>query len=142
MSKTPTFFDVVSNINEGSRASDLLEGCLAAPSEKESSDYEKAYNSFMINRALSFFQDSILFANEMNIHHSLPPKMCYDFLRNSLRPRKRFSKWFKSLKVSNDVELIKLKYGYSTRKAEEALEFFDDNSLSSLREEMHQGGKI
>ena len=32
---------------------------------------EKSYNAFMINRSLSYFQDTVFFANEMNRHHHL-----------------------------------------------------------------------
>lgn len=136
------FFEILSNINTGVKAPDLLEDASAAPSGAAESDAEKAYNSFMINRGLSFFQDSILFANEMNIHHDLPPKMAYDFYRNSLRPRKRFSKWFKALPDSADVELIKRRYGYSSAKAREALTLFDAAALKELRESMDVGGKV
>lgn len=135
------FFEILSNINTGVKAPDLLEDAAATPSEASASEVEKAYNGFMINRGLSFFQDSILFANEMNIHHDLPPKMAYDFYRHSLRPRKRFSKWFKALPDSDDVELIKRRYGYSSAKAREALTLFDANALKELRESMDVGGK-
>jgi len=30
---------------------------------------EKSYNAFMINRSLSYFQDTVFFANEMNLQH-------------------------------------------------------------------------
>lgn len=136
------FFEILNNINSGAKAVDLLEDSTAAPGGAAESDSEKAYNSFMINRGLSFFQDSILFANEMNIHHDLPPKMAYDFYRHSLRPRKRFSKWFKALPDSTDVELIKRRYGYSSAKAREALTLFDAAALKELRESMDVGGKV
>ena len=32
---------------------------------------EKAYNPFMVNRTLSYFSDTILMANEMNLNHHL-----------------------------------------------------------------------
>ena len=32
---------------------------------------EKEYNAFIINRGLSYFQDTILYANEMNRFHHL-----------------------------------------------------------------------
>jgi hypothetical protein len=139
--KSINFFDILTNINSGSSAEDLLCDSTATPSEATVSENEKAYNSFMINRGLSFFQDSILFANEMNIHHDLPAKMAYDFYRNSLRPRKRFSKWFKALPDSDDIELIKRRYGYSSAKARDVLHLYSDDDLKALRESMNVGGK-
>lgn len=139
--KALNFFDILTNINEGARAPDLFEGLHAAETEEIQHDVEKAYNNFMINRGLSFFQDSVLFANELNQYGNLPPKMSYDFFKNSLRPRKRFSKWFKAQPDSPDIELIKKRYGYSSSKAREALNLFSESDLATLRKLMDHGGK-
>ena len=56
---------------------------------------EKAYNSFMVNRGLSYFYDTVLFANEMNKYSHLDSRLQYDFLRQIVRKKKRFSKWLK-----------------------------------------------
>ena len=56
---------------------------------------EKAYNSFMVNRGLSYFKDTVIFANEMNRNHHLDSRLQFDFLINIIRKRKRFSKWIK-----------------------------------------------
>lgn len=91
-------FDFINNINAGPSAGNLLEGCTADDSESTPMDNpSKQYVPFIINRSLSYFNDTVLFANEMNRHHSLPPKMQYDFYRHAMRPRKRFSKWAKRL---------------------------------------------
>ena len=60
---------------------------------------EKAYNPFMINRSLSYFNDTVAMANEMNIHHSIDNRLQFDFLINIVRKRKRFSKWMKLTKL-------------------------------------------
>ena len=36
---------------------------------------EKAYNSFMVNRSLSYFNDTVVLANEMNRYHHLDNKL-------------------------------------------------------------------
>lgn len=41
---------------------------------------EKAYNSFMTNRALSYHMDCLMFANEMNQKHFIDKKMQFDYL--------------------------------------------------------------
>ena len=56
---------------------------------------EKAYNSFMVNRSLSYFSDTAVIANEMNRYHHLDSRLQYSFLINIIRKRKRFSKWVK-----------------------------------------------
>ena len=60
---------------------------------------EKAYNSFMVNRSLSYFNDTVLMANEMNINHHLDNRLQFDFLINIVRKKKRFSKWIKPEKT-------------------------------------------
>ena len=59
---------------------------------------EKMYEPFLVNRALSYYPDCILSANEMNIQPFLEKKMQYDYLLHTIRPRKRFSKWVKKEK--------------------------------------------
>jgi len=49
---------------------------------------EKSYSSFMVNRALSFHRDTVLWANEMNRFTNLDNKLKYDFLLNIIRAQK------------------------------------------------------
>ena len=68
---------------------------------------ESSYNSFLVNRSLSYFKDTVLLANEMNTNHSVANKLQFDFFINTLRKRKRFSKWQKP-EVNDNVNVIKL----------------------------------
>ena len=77
---------------------------------------EKHYNSFVINRSLSYFPDTVAIANEMNKYHHLDSRLQFSFLINIIRKRKRFSKWIKP-EIENDVEVVKRYYGYSNEKA-------------------------
>ena len=43
---------------------------------------EKQYNSYIINKGLSYFIDTIFPANEMNLNSHIPNRMEYDFLIN------------------------------------------------------------
>ena len=141
--KKLSFFDIVKNINEGPKAKDILDDVKADSSDAlpDPDSPEKAYLPFMINRGFSHFQDSILFANEMNINYHLPPRMQYDFYRHSLRPRKRFSKWFKALPDTDDINIIKEHYGYSSEKARDVLDLFSKEDLTSLQSLHSKGGK-
>ena len=58
-------------------------------------DAERKYPPYIVNRCLSSFTDTILYVNELNKNPHLPKKMQYDFLLNSVKPRKRFSPWAK-----------------------------------------------
>ena len=48
---------------------------------------EKAYNSFMVNHSFSYFSDTVLLANEMNIAHHVDSKLQNDFLLNTQRSK-------------------------------------------------------
>ena len=93
---------------------------------------EKGYNSFMVNRGLSYFADTVVIANEMNRNHHLDARMAYDFLINIVRKRKRFSKWIKPETVS-DVEVVKEYYGYSNEKARQALSLLTSDQINELK---------
>ena len=100
---------------------------------------EKEYVPFMVNRGLSYFQDTVELANEMNFHHSLDKKLQYEFLLNMVRPRKRFSKWFKK-EEDGDIEAIKEYYGYSNERASQALSILTSEQLIAIKQKLEKGG--
>ena len=101
---------------------------------------EKEYVPFLANKSLSYQYDCVMFANEMNIHHHLDKKLQFDFLLNTVRAKKRpFSKWLKS-ESSDDIECLKILYGYSDQKALEALRLLSDEQIQKLKEKTHKGG--
>jgi len=100
---------------------------------------EKAYNSFMVNRGLSYFPDTVLLANEMNrLHHASKP-MQYSFLINTVRKKKRFSKWVRS-QEHEDLLIVKEYYGYSNEKARSALSVLSVKQLQDIRKKLDRGG--
>jgi len=101
---------------------------------------EKAYTPFLVNRSLSYFNDTVLYANEMNICHHLDSRLQYDFLRNIVRKKKRFSKWAKPTEINN-IDTIKDYYGYSNEKAKSVLSLFTDSQIETLNNRMYKGGK-
>jgi len=100
---------------------------------------EKSYNPFMTNRALSYFVDTIQYANEMNMNHHLDNKLQFQHLLNSVRPKKRFSKWVKK-QSDSDIEVIKEYYKYNTAKAEAALELLTPERLIKIKKRLYTGG--
>ncbi len=101
---------------------------------------EKAYNPFMVNRSLSYFNDTVLFANEMNINHTIDKRLQFDFFINMVRKRKRFSKWQKSVS-DNDVEVVKEYYGYNNEKARQALTLLTTEQINALKQKVYKGGR-
>ena len=101
---------------------------------------EKSYNSFMVNRSLSYFPDTVQFANLMNRYHHTDNKLQYHFLINIIRKRKRFSKWFKA-ETESDIEVVKKYYGYSNEKARQALPLLSPDQITIIRQKVDQGGR-
>tara|TARA_R110000868_G_scaffold278544_9_gene538376 strand:+ start:2509 stop:2973 length:465 start_codon:yes stop_codon:yes gene_type:complete len=136
-------FDFINNINEGSRGTNLMENSRADYSDTSADidAVDKQYVPFMINRGLSYFQDTVLFANEMNIRSACAPKMQYDFFRNLIRPRKRFSKWYKKPDDEGDVAMLMAHYDYSSEKARMVLRLFTAEALDRIRKSRDVGGK-
>ena len=101
---------------------------------------EKQYNPFMVNRGLSYFQDTVLMANEMNQYAHLDNRLQFDFLINIVRKRKRFSKWNKP-EVATDLDVIKEYYGYSNEKARMVHNLLTDDQITELRRKVFKGGR-
>ena len=102
--------------------------------------WEKKYPAFIVNKALSAFPDCIVFANEMNLLHHLDKRLQFQFFLNSIRPKKRFSKWLRSSKIKN-LEYVKEYYGYSNEKAKQALEILNNDQLEEIKTIISRGGK-
>ena len=103
---------------------------------------EKGYKPYMTNRSFSYHQDSILYANEMNMRQHLDAKLQYEYLLNSLRKRKRkSSKWAKD-KPDATVEMIMEYYGYGRSKAEQALRILTDEQLAMIEVALDKGGRV
>jgi hypothetical protein len=107
----------------------------------ESEAYTKqSYPPFVVTRCLSYFPDTLFAANEMNTRPHLDSKMHFDFLRGAVRPRKRFSKWLKREEDARVAALVEY-YGFSSRKAREALLVLDEAQVEHVLEQTQKGGK-
>ena len=141
--KKLTPFTFINSINQGRKGKHLLEDCTADDSlETINPDaVDKQYVPFIINRGLSYFKDTIIFANEMNMKSQLPPRMQYDFYRNIITPKKRFSKWGKKAKSPDDIRVIKELYNYSQEKAESVYKILTIDQINQLHKISERGGK-
>tara|TARA_Y100001938_G_C8051570_1_gene412056 strand:+ start:735 stop:1112 length:378 start_codon:yes stop_codon:yes gene_type:complete len=101
---------------------------------------EKSYNSFMVNRGLSYFSDTVLMANEMNRYHHIDNRLQFDFFINIIRKKKRFSKWNKP-EIVSDVEVVKQYYGYSNEKSRQVLSLLTSEQIDELKKKVYKGGR-
>tara|TARA_A100001011_G_scaffold396760_1_gene495520 strand:- start:1799 stop:2200 length:402 start_codon:yes stop_codon:yes gene_type:complete len=132
-----TPFDYLNSINQGTQGEDLFTTERSIGSGETVQDY----NCFIVNRGLSYHNDSVLLANEMNKLPDLPHIMQFDFYRHTLRPRKRFAKWVKQQESSNDIKIIQKAFDYSREKAEQVYDLFDKKQIKQLRSLFDEGGK-
>ena len=122
-------FDYVKSINAGKN---IMRGT------DNDSLMERDYNAFIVNRNYSLFADTVYLANEMNIRPNIDNQLQYEFLLNTLRPRKRFADWVKR-ESSEDVSVIKEYYGYNNKKAIEALSVLSKEQIDSIRNKVQKG---
>ena len=122
-------FDFITAINESKK--NLFEDPQA----------NKDYSSFIVNRGLSYFPDTVLYANEMNRYPSIPNYWQFFFLINSIPKKKRFSKWSKKDKETKALQLVKEYFGYSNERAKEALTVLSEDQLKMIEEKLYKGGK-
>ena len=101
---------------------------------------ESGYVPFITNRTLSYFTDTVLYSNEINQYHHVDNKLQYDYLINSIRPKKRYAKWVK-VQDSDDLENVKLYFGYSTNKALQALKVLSLKQLEIITDKVTRGIK-
>ena len=86
-------FDVVKHLNE-----------------KSNLDFEmKDYAPWIINKALSFHNQTIHFANAMNKCAGLDKDIQYKFYKEGIPKGKRWGAWQKKTPDTELIELIKLK---------------------------------
>lgn len=100
---------------------------------------EKEYVPFIVNRGLGYFQDTVMLANEMNVNCHIDNKMQYDFLKSTVRKRKRFSKWLKA-EDDKKVDLLIEYYGYNRSTAKSVADLFDKQAITDIKKRLNKGG--
>ena len=118
---------------------DYVNLILQKKKEDEELDY-KEYAPFIVNRALSYHIDCVLYANEMNLRPTIDKEMQYQYLLNTIRPMKRkYQPWQKS-EIDKDMECVKQYFGYSNEKAKEALRILNDEQIAEIKAKTNKGG--
>jgi hypothetical protein len=101
---------------------------------------ERQYNSWIVNKSLSYGADTVIYANEMNARPHLERRLQFDFLINTVRPRKRYNKWLKAETV-DVLATVQEYYGYSIDKARQVLPLLSDAQLEHMTNKLNRGGK-
>jgi len=120
-------FDFVNSINQSKK--DLM-------SDPEVSETD--YVPFVVNKALSYFPETLLYVNELNQRPFVDNKLQYHYLLNTIRPGKRFAKWVKRENVE-DIDAVKQFYGYNVEKAQQALTILTVDNLNYIKQKLQSG---
>ena len=100
---------------------------------------EKDYSPFLVNRALSYYVDTVLYANEMNRANHVDSILQNDYYLNSIRVSKRFSKWAKPVE-SSDVESIQEYYKVNYNRALEISKVLTREQIDHIKTRIIKGG--
>ena len=100
---------------------------------------EKCYNPFLTNKSLSYYMDTILYANEINQYSMLDNKLQYEYYLHGIPKKKRFSKWSKKIE-DEDIEVITQWYGCNYSKAAEILKIINKTTLDLIKQKLQTGG--
>ncbi len=131
MAKDLTPFDFIKSVSHNKK--DLIR-------DSEYPDQmEKQYNAYIVNRGFSYFEDTILHANELNMRHHLFEDAQYRYYLGMLRPRNRFSKWHKAEK-NKDLDAIQEVYSVNRTVAKMYLKTLSNDELKSVHKKLEKGG--
>lgn len=98
------------------------------------------YVPFLVNKALSLHADTIILAQEMNRRHTMSKKHQFMFLMATVRAcKRRWRPWPKKETNLDDVKVLAEYYGFSRRKAVEALEFLTDEQINLIKKRLDKG---
>ena len=92
----------------------------------------KDYSPYLINKALSYFPDTILQANQMNMASFIDIQAQYDYLFYAVRKRKRYSKWYKG-HTSEMISILRDVLECSPRAAEVYLLMLSKDEIKKLK---------
>ncbi len=101
----------------------------------------KAYSAWMVNKALSMYVDSILYSNEMNLHHQLDSDMQYSYHLNSVRAMNRKHTWF-SKTSDKDLKLVQEHYKVNSTRASEIVEIIGSAGIETIKKKNAMGGVV
>jgi hypothetical protein len=124
-------FDFVNDLSQAKK--DLI---------RSSDDREaaaKAYSPFMVNRAFSYYPDTVLHANEMNRASGIDNLLQHDYYKAAVRSKKRFSKWHKA-EADATAALVAEAYGININRAREYLSLMSREDIEAVKNITNKGG--
>ena len=102
-------------------------------------EFESTYVPFLSNRYFSYFIDTIMMANEVNLRPSLTKSQQYQYYFYRVRPQKRFTKWHKPAAIA-DILMIQEYYQVNRKRAVELQRLIDNQGHEYIKAATEKGG--
>lgn len=99
----------------------------------------KEYSPYFTNLMLSYHLDCLFAVSRLDVFSNIPPVAQYVYLLNTIRKKKRFTKLHRIEKDEN-VKLIQEYYGFSLKKAKNALAILSKEQINEIRQKRDKGG--
>ena len=103
--------------------------------ENLTEDQQKIYNTFIINKALSFNSNYLDIVNRIQ-HYTPTPKESFKYFQSMTNNKFKYNKWIKGQKTkSYNPQLLALLSGYfecSSKQAEDYLSILDKKETKTL----------
>lgn len=97
------------------------------------------YVPFVVNRTLSYHLDTLNLVAILNLTGTLDPKMQYDFLINTVRPRARYGSWAKA-ETKDDLELVAKYYECRVDIARQYMPLVTPDMLEVMKQSINGDG--
>lgn len=110
---------------------------------------EHKYNAWRTNSSLSNFDETVFYANQMNLNYHLSNKLQYHYLFHAIRKKKRYGKrkteedkkLERQQQAYNDlISLIQEHYKYNVARAKEVLSILSQEQIDIIRKKQEKGG--
>ena len=98
-------------------------------------DQQKVYNTFIINKALSFNSNYLDIVNRIQ-HHTPSPKESFKYLQSMTSDRFKYNKWIKGQKTKshnpNLIAIVSTHLECSTKQAEDYLNILEKKEVKMM----------
>lgn len=97
------------------------------------------YNPFLTNRALSYYPDTIFYAQELNMIGYLDNQMQYDLLYHAVPRANRIPRKWPKKNLSEQINSICQYYNCSPKKALEITKILNEDQIDQLISKVNEG---
>lgn len=103
-------------------------------------EIDKDYKPFVVNKMVSGYRDTVLFAEEMTISYDISSRDQM-FLYMMMLPKKKRRALWSQPKKNEDLDVVMKYYNITQEKAEPYMRILTADQIDELKERLNIGGK-